>query len=90
LLRGGVEHDGRMCWSSSPSIADKPPLLTAADVGTLLGVDERTVRRNSHAGKLPRPVRVTARCIRWRRDELWAWLQAGCPDRKRWEAMRDG
>jgi predicted DNA-binding transcriptional regulator AlpA len=67
-----------------------PPLLTAAEVGELLRIDERSVRRAQHAGQLPRPVRVTARSIRWRRDELVAWIAAGSPDRQTWEAMRDG
>jgi predicted DNA-binding transcriptional regulator AlpA len=78
-----------MVLGISLSNADSP-LLTAAEVGILLGgINERTVRRAQHAGKLPRPVQVTARCIRWRRDELVAWIAAGCPDRRRWEAMRD-
>lgn len=73
------------------SNAHAPLLLTAAEVGSLLGgVNERSVRRAQHAGKLPRPVRVTARSIRWRHDELVAWIAAGCPDRRTWEALRDG
>jgi predicted DNA-binding transcriptional regulator AlpA len=62
--------------------------LTAADVGRLLATSERSVRRAHHAGKLPRGLRVTAKCLRWRRDELLEWIAAGCPDRKRWEASR--
>ena len=29
------------------------------------------------------------RSVRWRRDELLAWLEAGCPARDRWEALRE-
>ena len=78
-----------MVLGSTSSIADGP-LLTAAEVGILLGVDKPAqVRRNSHAGRLPRPIQVTARCLRWRRDELLAWINAGSPLRQKWEDMRD-
>ena len=30
------------------------------------------------------------RSVRWRRGELLAWLDAGCPSRDRWMAMRTG
>jgi len=71
-------------------IRSEPLLLTAAEVGSLLGVNERSVRRAHQIGKLPNPLRVTARSVRWRRDELVAWISAGCPDRRSWEAIRDG
>ena len=69
--------------------ANAPLLLTAAEVGYLLGgISDRSVRRAHHTGNLPRPVHVTARSIRLRRDELIAWIAADCPNRQRWEAMR--
>jgi hypothetical protein len=41
--------------------------------------------------RMPRavPVAVTARTLRWRRDELMVWIDAGCPVRSVWE-VRDG
>jgi predicted DNA-binding transcriptional regulator AlpA len=74
----------------SDSLPNSQPLLTAGQVAELIGgATERTVRRAAHAGKLPRPVQVSARLIRWRRDELIAWIEAGCPSREIWETMKN-
>jgi predicted DNA-binding transcriptional regulator AlpA len=65
-----------------------PPELVGADgVGALLGVGSRTVRRLDDSGQLPQPVRVGG-SIRWRLSELRQWIDAGCPPRQRWEALR--
>lgn len=62
-------------------------LLSAKDLAAMLGVSRRTVSRLKSAGKLPRPIRIGG-SERWRRDELADWLQAGCPDRRTWEARQ--
>jgi excisionase family DNA binding protein len=54
-------------------------------VAVLLGVSRSFVRKLHDSSRLPRPVRL-GRAVRWRRAELFAWLQAGCPSRDRWEA----
>ena len=61
-----------------------PIALTAAQVGELLGIDPATVRRNSAAGTMPKPVKVSAGAVRWRFDELCDWLAAGCPSAMNW------
>jgi len=68
---------------SSPAGDRQPLLLTAEQLGVELGLSLRTVRRLDQRGELPRPVTV-GRAIRWRRDELVAWVRAGCPRRDRW------
>ena len=60
-----------------------PIALTAGQTGELLGLDERTIRRNSEAGVLPKPVRIGG-AVRWRRPEIEAWLAAGCPAMEAW------
>jgi predicted DNA-binding transcriptional regulator AlpA len=60
---------------------DKPTLAV------LLNTSIRTIDRLNSAGRLPAPVRVGAR-PRWRHDEILAWVRAGCPDRRSWEALR--
>ena len=39
---------------------------------------DATVARVSDSGIVPRPVRL-GRTLRWRRDELLAWVRNGCP-----------
>ena len=53
-------------------------LLTADDVSRLLAVSRLTIFRWRAAGRLPAPVRV-GRVVRWRRSEIIAWIDAGCP-----------
>lgn len=63
-------------------------LLTVKDVATALSVSQRQVWKLHASGRLPMPVRLS-RSVRWRRGELLAWCDAGCPSRDHWEAMRD-
>jgi predicted DNA-binding transcriptional regulator AlpA len=70
------------------AVEPEPLAIDAADVGKLLGVSERHVWSMNSRGRLPRPIRL-GRAVRWRVAELQAWLAAGCPERSRWEAMRD-
>ncbi len=53
-------------------------LLTARDVAQRLVCDERTVRRLSREGKLPRPIKVGRR-LRWRAAEIDEWLERRRP-----------
>jgi hypothetical protein len=40
------------------------------------------------ARRLPAHVELSRGCHRWRREELAAWIEAGCPARREWEALR--
>jgi len=62
--------------------------LPAAEVAKLLGISERHLWSLNSSGRLPQPVRL-GRAVRWRTDELRAWLAAGAPERSRWETMRE-
>ncbi len=62
-------------------------LVAASELATLLGLSLRTVRRLDCSGKLPRPVRIGG-AVRWRVEEIAAWLEADCPSRRQWEAIR--
>lgn len=53
-------------------------LLDVQGVARLLHCSVRHVYRLADAGKMPRPVKLGA-LVRWRRAELHAWLDAGCP-----------
>lgn len=62
-------------------------LIDATGLAGLLGFSLRTVRRLDCSGKLPRPVRIGG-AVRWRVEEVAAWLEADCPDRGQWETLR--
>jgi predicted DNA-binding transcriptional regulator AlpA len=61
--------------------------VDANRLAALLDLSLRTVRRLDSSGKLPRPVRIGG-AVRWRLNEIEAWLEAGCPDRQRWDATK--
>jgi len=53
------------------------PLLTPLDVATLLGVHQRTLSRLAAdpSSRFPSPIRI-GRSLRWRADQLGAWMEA--------------
>ena len=62
-------------------------LISAKAAAAACGKSLRTWRAWDAAGWIPRPVRI-GRSTLWRADELRAWVEAGCPRRDEWEAMR--
>jgi predicted DNA-binding transcriptional regulator AlpA len=62
-------------------------LLRARDAARLCAVSLATWERWHAAGRCPAPVRI-GKTVRWRADELAAWIELGCPDRKTWAALQ--
>ena len=65
-----------------------PLLLAARQAAALCSVSTATWWRWDTAARIPAPVRLSPGCVRWAREVLTAWIQWGCPDRKRFEAMQ--
>ena len=61
--------------------------LSAEELAERLGLSLRHVRRLDATGKLPRPLKLGG-SVRWLVKEINRWLEAGAPDRIRWEAMK--
>jgi predicted DNA-binding transcriptional regulator AlpA len=57
---------------------DSPLLLNIAEVAKLLQVSVRTVNRLDSGGWMPKAIRILG-CKRFRRNEIVAWIAAGCP-----------
>jgi len=70
-------------------IRDTQPAMamSAQQLADRLGVSLRHIRRMDSAGKLPRPIRLGA-SVRWPVAETEAWLAAGAPDRRAWQAIK--
>jgi prophage regulatory protein len=62
-------------------------LLTASEAAAMLGATARTWRTWDAMGKIPQAIRIGRKPF-WRREELKAWVAAGCPERETWEIMR--
>ena len=56
-----------------------PALIDAAEFARLLSVSKPTIWRLRDDGKLPPAIALTSQCIRWRREIVLDWIQAGCP-----------
>ena len=63
-------------------------LLSAESLADRLGFSARTIWRLRSAGKLPPSLKIGG-SIRWRSQEIDAWIDAGCPDAKNWQARKD-
>jgi len=87
LRLAALPADDRPADGNRPTV--EPLLLSARDLAVLLGVSLRSVRSMDRAGKLPRPLRLSPGCVRWRRAEIFSWIAAGAPCRQVWERIRN-
>jgi excisionase family DNA binding protein len=60
-----------------------PLLLTAKQVADLLGTSKRQVWRLESAGRIPKPVRLGGRLVRWRWTDLVGFVDQLGTDRRR-------
>lgn len=67
----------------------EPLVVSAKQLGEMLGMSERTIRRLDAGGKLPVPLKIGG-STRWRLDEIRGWLRAGSPSREKWETLCRG
>lgn len=51
-------------------------LLKIQTVGTVVGLSSSSIHRKTAAGEFPAPIRLGARCTRWRAADVRAWLAA--------------
>ncbi len=66
----------------------QPLAVSARELAGMLGISLRQVWRLNSTGKLPKPIRLGG-SVKWRRDEIVAWLGQNCPDRAEWEAIKE-
>ena len=62
-------------------------LISSDDVAKLLGIGRSLFYELHSSGRIgPLPVRLGRRTL-WRKDELSAWVNSGCPARTKWVVM---
>src|SRR5947207_1981615 len=73
--------------SETASALELPPFVVdTRGVARLLGICERTVRALNSSGRFPRALALGRRRV-WPVREIEAWLEAGAPERSRWEEL---
>lgn len=80
-------HDAAPDAPPTPTV--EPLLVGAKTAAPLCGVGVATWWRWLALDRIPNPVRVGGKTL-WRRAELVAWVEAGCPCRRIWEASQKG
>ncbi|MGH7138678.1 MAG: helix-turn-helix transcriptional regulator [Pirellulales bacterium] len=87
-----AEPDGEPTIDAEP-IGDNPGpelppalLMTVDDLARELRTSAKTIRRMDQAGRLPRGIKI-GHSRRWARQTIIAWIAAGAPGRKEWEAF---
>jgi predicted DNA-binding transcriptional regulator AlpA len=75
--------------SNTTKLGARPePLLVPDRVACVLaGVSRASWWRLHSAARTPAAIKL-GRAARWDRSELAAWIEARCPNRQTWEAMR--
>ena len=69
-------------------IAPVEPLAVGAEeAAALCGIGLTLWREMDAAARIPAPIKLGARCV-WPLAELRRWMDAGCPDRERWETFK--
>ena len=51
-------------------------LLRLPELIRMIGVSRATIYRYVDSGRIPRPIRLSTRCIAWRASEITAWMAA--------------
>lgn len=61
-------------------------LIDANEVARMCSMHRASWYKAVASGKAPASVRIGG-MVRWRKDEIEAWIAAGCPIRSKWEAI---
>jgi len=69
-------------------IAIAPLVVTAKEAAEMFRLSLAAWWRLHADGKVPMPLRIGAKSVRWRISELHDWLEAGMPDRAAWNELR--
>jgi predicted DNA-binding transcriptional regulator AlpA len=87
LSLANLRDDPETARSASLAVPLAPLLIDMAALSQLLARSEASLYRDDAAGRLPAGLKIGA-SKRWRYAEVAAWVEAGCPDRRAWEAMQ--
>lgn len=70
-----------------PPLSGSDPLtLDAAGAAALVGVSRSLWYSLLAQGRTPVPLRLGRRTL-WRKEELTAWVRAGCPRQESWKSV---
>jgi predicted DNA-binding transcriptional regulator AlpA len=71
-----------------PEAVSEKLLLDAKEAAALCGIGRSYWLRLHSSGRVPLPLRLGRRTL-WSRAEVTRWVDAGLPDRQRWEELKN-
>ena len=84
-----TEAAGRKARTAAAPVDSREPLLVdMAGLSRLLARSEASLYRDDSAGRIPAG-RKLGGSKRWVYAEIVAWVEAGMPDRRTWETMKN-
>ncbi|MCL2641820.1 MAG: hypothetical protein FWD53_13300, partial [Phycisphaerales bacterium] len=83
----GTSSAGRGERFKAGIAAVEPLAVGAEEAAALCGIGKSLWHELDVAGRIPAPRKLGARCV-WYIAELRRWMDAGCPDRERWETFK--
>ncbi|THD82416.1 AlpA family phage regulatory protein [Aliigemmobacter aestuarii] len=57
-------------------MGENPTFLNTEQVLKIIGIDFNTLWRWRKAGTFPTPIRISRKTLRWREDEILAWMES--------------
>ncbi len=57
------------------AVLDRSRLLNIREVESFIGVGETTIKTWVRDGRLPAPLKLSPKCLRWRAGDLEAWVE---------------
>jgi predicted DNA-binding transcriptional regulator AlpA len=68
--------------TTTTTIESDALLISAEKLAQILDISVRTLWRMRAAGKIPPPIRLGG-SVRWRAQEVRAWIEKGCPEQRK-------
>ena len=57
-------------------MSEQQILLTRKQVESLAGIGRSLIYKLMTEGRFPRPVKISSYAVRWRKDEVLAWIES--------------
>jgi len=87
VCANGWEQSKTARLEAAPEEEEDSGLLTALEAAKYLKISRAHWYKLVKSGRAPGPIHL-GRAVRWRRQELDAWLAAGAPPRVQWDKIR--
>lgn len=65
------------------------PLMTIDEVAALLGMHRDTVIAHYGAGKMPKPLKISHRNVKFRRADILNWIRLGCKSARTFDSQME-